>query len=259
MSLIEIIKTSKRGTDSKRKRKNYEINAFVEGNGVIYTSETSFFVEKNCISIFKPEKSYTLSGGPFIRYSITAFPQILTKFEREVFKLLSASPIIKFPQKSFSRILDIAKNMHDLKHTDKFREEILHIMFSLMVLEIYKCIQANTTVEPDQQTVPPIVYSIINYIKENYNKKLSLEIIAKNLNYSVPNIRKSFKKHMSISISEYILNYRIDQVKNLLTTSNKSMNEIAEDCGFSSANYLSLIFKEKESLSPLAYKKIMNP
>ena len=124
MSLIEIIKTSKRETDSKRRRKNYEINAFVEGKGVIYTSETSFFVENNCISIFKPEKSYTLSGGPFIRYSITAFPQILTKFEREVFKLLSSSPIIKLPQKSFSRILDVAKNMHDLKHTDKHREEM---------------------------------------------------------------------------------------------------------------------------------------
>lgn len=259
MSLIEIVKTSKnekKDIGSKLKHKYYEINAFVEGTGVYYSNETSHRVEKNCISIFKPEENYALSGGPFIRYSITAFPQVLTKFERDVFKLLSSSPIIRLPQKSFSRIIDVAKNMLDLRRTDKYREDILHILFSLIILELYKCICTNASSEPDQKAVPPTVYSIINYVKENYGKKLSLEIIAKNLNYSVPNIRKSFKKHMGVSISEYILNYRIDQVKKLLTTTNKNMNEIAEACGFSSANYLSLIFKEKESLSPLAYKKI---
>ena len=259
MSLIEITKTSKsekKDTNSKLKRKYYEISAFVEGSGVYYTNETSHLIEKNCISIFKPEQSFVLSGGPFIRYSITVFPQILTKFEKDVFKMFSSSHIIKLPQKSFSRIIDVAKNMLDLKHTDKHREEILHILFSLIMLEIYKCFSINIYLESDQKTVPPIVYNIINYVKENYGKKLSLEIIAKNLNYSVPNIRKSFKKHMGVSISEYILNYRIDQAKHLLTTTNKNMNEIAEACGFSSANYLSLIFKEKESLSPLTYKKI---
>ena len=259
MSLIEITKTSKsekKDTNSKLKRKHYEISAFVEGSGVYYTNETSHLIEKNCISIFKPEQSFVLSGGPFIRYSITVFPQILTKFEKDVLKMFSSSHIIKLPQKSFSRIIDVAKNMLDLKHTDKHREEILHILFSLLMLEIYKCFSMGIYLESDQKTVPPIVYNIINYVKENYGKKLSLEIIAKNLNYSVPNIRKSFKKYMGVSISEYILNYRIDQAKHLLTTTNKNMNEIAEACGFSSANYLSLIFKEKESLSPLSYKKI---
>ncbi len=259
MSLIEIVKTSKsekKDAGFKHKRKYYEINAFIEGSGVFYSNETSHHIEKNCISIFKPEDSYTLSGGPFIRYSITVFPQILTTFEKDVLKMLSSSPIIKLPQKNFSRIMDVAKNMHDLKHTDRHREEIMHILFSLIILEIYKCITTNISSESNQKAVPPIVYNIINYVKENYGKKLSLEIIAKNLNYSVPNIRKSFKKHMGVSISEFILNYRIDQAKHLLTTTNKNMNEIAEACGFSSANYLSLIFKEKESLSPLAYKKI---
>ena len=259
MSLIEIVKTSrseKKDTNSKFKRKYYEISAFIEGNGVYYTNETSHHIEKNCVSTFKPEQSFILSGGPFIRYSITVFPQILTKFEKEVLKTFSSSPIIKLPQKNFSRIIDVAKNMHELKHTDRHREEILHILLSLILLEIYKCISTNVSLESDHKTVPPTVYSILNYINKNYGKKLSLEIIAKDLNYSVPNIRKSFKKHMGVSISEYILNYRIDQAKHLLTTTNKNMNEIAEACGFSSANYLSLIFKEKESLSPLAYKKI---
>ena len=259
MALIEIVKTSKnekKDGGNKHKRKYYELNAFIEGSGIFYANKTSYLVNKNCVAIFSPKDSFTITGGPFVRYSISVFPQILTKFEEEVLKLFSSKPVIELPQKIFSRLLEVAKNMHELKHTTKHREEILHILFSLFLLELYKCIINKSSSSPDQSSVPPMVYSIINYVKENYGKKLSLEIIAKNLNYSVPNIRKNFKKYMGISISEYILNYRLDQVKNLLTTTSKSMNKIAEECGFSSANYLSLIFREKESLSPLAYRKI---
>ena len=259
MSLIEIVKTSrneKKDNGTRYKRKYYEINVYAEGSGVFFAKNTSHHIEKGCISIFEPGETYTLTGGPYIRYSIIVFPEILSSFEKEVLLLLSNKPVIKLPQKNVSRILDVTKSMHDLKHTDKHREEILHILFSLFMLEIYKCLCNNVSYEPDQKSVPPIVYNIINYVKENYGKKLSLETIAKTLNYSVPNIRKNFKKYMGVSISEYILNYRLDQVKKLLTTTNKNMNEIAEECGFSSANYLSLIFKEKESLSLLAYKKI---
>lgn len=262
MSLIEIVKTSKnekKDNGTRYKRKYYELNVFIEGSGIIYADGVSHLIDNRCVSIFKPEKSYTLTGGPFIRYSIAVFPEILSKFEKDVFSLLTDTPVIKLPQKNVSRILDISKNMHDLKHAEKHRQEILHLLFSLLMLEIYKCITSKFSSDPDQEAVPPTVYSIVNYVKANYRKKLSLETIAKNLNYSVPNIRKNFKKYMGVSISEFILNYRIDQVKRLLVSTNKNMNEIAEECGFSSANYLSLIFKEKESLSLLAYRKIQRP
>ena len=38
----------------------------------------------------------------------------------------------------------------------------------------------------------------------------------------------------------------------------KSIEEIAEACGFSSGNYLTLIFKQKEGISPSSYRKNRN-
>ena len=46
--------------------------------------------------------------------------------------------------------------------------------------------------------------------------------------------------------------------KELLIKTKKSVNEISELCGFSSANYFGLIFKQKEKLSPLSYRKYQN-
>jgi transcriptional regulator GlxA family with amidase domain len=47
----------------------------------------------------------------------------------------------------------------------------------------------------------------------------------------------------------------LNKAKHLLLSTDKTVNEIAELCGFSSANYFGLIFKKKENLSPLTYRK----
>ena len=54
---------------------------------------------------------------------------------------------------------------------------------------------------------------------------------------------------------DFLLNVRLTKAKDLLTNSDKSVGEISDECGFSSANYFGLIFKKKEGLSPLQYRK----
>ena len=63
---------------------------------------------------------------------------------------------------------------------------------------------------------------------------------------------------MSCSPIDYLLNVRLTKAKELLLSSKKSIGEISEECGFSSANYFGLIFKQKEKLSPANYKKYQN-
>ena len=54
---------------------------------------------------------------------------------------------------------------------------------------------------------------------------------------------------------EYVSRMRLSKAKSLLKDTNKSIEDIALDCGFSSANYFGLIFKKEVGLSPLNYKK----
>jgi transcriptional regulator GlxA family with amidase domain len=54
---------------------------------------------------------------------------------------------------------------------------------------------------------------------------------------------------------EYVMRIRLNKAKGLLRNTNKSIEEVAFECGFSSANYFGLIFKKEIGLSPLNYKK----
>jgi transcriptional regulator GlxA family with amidase domain len=66
---------------------------------------------------------------------------------------------------------------------------------------------------------------------------------------------KKFKDVMNCSIMEYVMRIRLNKAKGLLRNTNKSIEEVAFECGFSSANYFGLIFKKEIGLSPLNYKK----
>ena len=58
---------------------------------------------------------------------------------------------------------------------------------------------------------------------------------------------------------DFLLNLRLEKAKEALETTNKSICQIAEECGFRSANYFSLIFKRKEQLSPCTTASTSGP
>ena len=68
-------------------------------------------------------------------------------------------------------------------------------------------------------------------------------------------IEKYFKKYTKRSPIDFLLTVRITKAKQLLVSTKKSVGEISDACGFSSANYFGLIFKKKEGISPLTYRK----
>ena len=60
---------------------------------------------------------------------------------------------------------------------------------------------------------------------------------------------------MNCSPIDFLLNVRLNKAKEMLLHTKKSVGDVSEACGFSSANYFGLIFKQKEGLSPANYRK----
>ena len=56
-------------------------------------------------------------------------------------------------------------------------------------------------------------------------------------------------------LPDIINEYRIKRARELLLTTNKSIFEIALDCGFSDAGYFIKIFKSFEKLTPAEFRK----
>ena len=59
---------------------------------------------------------------------------------------------------------------------------------------------------------------------------------------------------MGISPINYLISKRIDESKNLLTTTNYSIRDISSIVGFSNSSYFSQMFKKITGSSPKSYK-----
>ena len=62
-------------------------------------------------------------------------------------------------------------------------------------------------------------------------------------------------KHRGKKLGEMMLQQCIAKAKELLTSTNLSISEIAFQTGFESVSYLSKIFKNKNDISPKFYRQ----
>ena len=83
----------------------------------------------------------------------------------------------------------------------------------------------------------------------------SLAELAKRLNISKSYVQKLYKEHFGISYIDDLLEARIRMAKQLLTTTDLRINEVAASCGYQNATHFMRQFKEKTGLSPTEYKK----
>lgn len=97
--------------------------------------------------------------------------------------------------------------------------------------------------------------TIIKMVREQYMQKLTLENIADQLNYSFYYLSKLFKSYTGTTFSEYLTQYRVEKAKELLSSGEMSVKEIAYATGFNSQGYFAKIFKKYTGISPSEYKK----
>ncbi len=94
------------------------------------------------------------------------------------------------------------------------------------------------------------------YIKENYERDISVKDVAKGSGYSESYFGYYFKKVHGISINGYIVELRLQKGAQLLEKTSLSIAAIAEKIGFADANYFSLVFKKKYGAAPREYRKV---
>jgi len=99
------------------------------------------------------------------------------------------------------------------------------------------------------------ILEMSEYINEHYSEDISLNSLSKMFYLNPSYISRSFKMVHGLSFSEYRNMIRLQQAAKLLATTKLSLSEIANECGFKTANGFSSVFKSHTGFSPTAYKK----
>ncbi len=99
------------------------------------------------------------------------------------------------------------------------------------------------------------LHNIIRYIEENYAKEITLNDLAAREYLSPSYLSHFFEKNMNISVFHYITKIRIAHSVNYLLYSDKSIEEIAEACGFSSPRSYAAFFRKEYNMLPSRFRK----
>lgn len=102
---------------------------------------------------------------------------------------------------------------------------------------------------------PEIIEKCIQYIDLHYQTPLTVGILAKYCSVTENYLSSAFHKKLGKTIIEYINEIRIEHSIILLNTTKASIQQIAEQCGFTNSNYYSRIFKKYKGITPLSYRK----
>ncbi len=79
--------------------------------------------------------------------------------------------------------------------------------------------------------------------------------LAEVLGISEVYLRKLFLTQLGTTPRQYILNVRIQKAKQLLTSSNCNIAELAEECGFTNVYHFCRTFKKRTGMTPTQYSR----
>ncbi len=98
---------------------------------------------------------------------------------------------------------------------------------------------------------------ILDYIQENYaDPDLNVNKMADIFGITTGWISKYFKEQVGGGMADYIVKFRLKKAKEQLRNPKKTIKQIAEDTGFSSATVFLRAFKRYEGITPGQYREL---
>lgn len=99
-----------------------------------------------------------------------------------------------------------------------------------------------------------IVGMAIDFIRQNYNKDISLEVIAQELHFSAGYVGMLFKQTMGISFIDYLHKTRIEKACEILKDCRLKTYEVSNQVGYFDEKYFSQIFKKITGMTCTQYR-----
>ena len=97
---------------------------------------------------------------------------------------------------------------------------------------------------------------VIDFMKENLHRKISVEQICKALNYNKSCVFDKFKKATDTTVMAYFMRLKVEKAKKLLRETDLSVTQIADALAFDTPNYFSKTFKRFTGYTPSTYRKM---
>jgi AraC family transcriptional regulator, L-rhamnose operon transcriptional activator RhaR len=101
-----------------------------------------------------------------------------------------------------------------------------------------------------------IIQEVLREIHQHYNTSITINEIASRHFLSESILRKKFSEMLGISPKQYIINLRLEEAKRLLQQTNKAIEYISSEVGFTSSSRFYDLFVKWVGVTPMEWRKL---
>lgn len=171
---------------------------------------------------------------------------------RERFDRLLSCGCLQLPTHISQQIhRDLTQLEWEMTHRSAYTDATaLHLLQDILLCAMLH----GTPKEPVRGESMDKVLALTKYIALNYAQPITLADAADRACMERTSFSKRFKTLTGFGFQEYLTQTRLQAAEQLLRNTDLSMGEIAEQCGFSSANYFGDVFCRWKGVSPSQYR-----
>jgi len=151
---------------------------------------------------------------------------------------------------SFTEMKDFLFKL-DYAKKSKASTELEKTLLFYRILEKLKCPKST------EAEGPSLAARIERALAEKYNQEISLAALQKEFGYTKDYLIRRFKQAYGATPFQYVAELRMSQARELLLTTNRTVSQIAEECGYHDLSVFYRIFAQAHGCSPKAWKKRM--
>lgn len=229
----------------KRKVSMFEIELPVEDGGVSYIDGESMPVTRDVVICAKPGQMRR-TRLPFKCY----FLHVIV-YEGELLSRLAAVPtyVTIRDREPFERLF------REIALAPTALSDVERLFLQGRVLELLSMLlkHQSDAIFKEGASHKGMIEEVVSYIKENPAADLSLEALAARASFSPIHFHNCFKRATGKTLRAFVEEERLRRAVGLLVGTDKTLAEIAYECGFSSQSYFSYAFRRKMGMTPRAY------
>ncbi len=219
-------------------------------NSITYTiGNQEYPAQKDDIIIYRPHETqkynYTVKDEAlvyWIHFDGTEVENLMKKF------YINDIRVMRLTDTTISIPKTIKKIMNEINASHHFSHEIISAeLYGLLAkLAQFNYLNNNNFSKIDE---------IIDEIKINFSDNTSNQDYAYKCGLSLPHFLRCFKQVTGTSPLNYKLNLRINHAKQLITSTELSINQISQVVGFNDPFHFSRYFKKLTGHSPKEYRE----
>lgn len=156
------------------------------------------------------------------------------------------------PEKDYSKHRYVLEAM-----MDQYMEKSKIFLYKSLYYSFIEVLKENN-LEKSEKNLPETgikVRRTLRYIEEHYGEPVSLAEMAKREYMSESAFSRLFKKETGSVFTEYVRSVRLEHARRDLLHTNKTITEIAVDCGFANLSAFNKSFRQVYQTAPREYRQ----